>query len=68
MRIWMAAASLALWAVSTQPDGLAGFDALFWHDALGWLQPGLATPAAGEIPAGLAPAPLQRELIGHAAG
>lgn len=66
MRIWMVAASLALWALMTQPEALAGFDGLFWHSALGWLQPDLAVP--GEMPAGLLPLPLHREAMGHAAG
>ncbi|MFC5300864.1 hypothetical protein [Azospira restricta] len=65
MRIWMAAGLavyLALSALGAQSDGLS------WHGALGWLQPGLLAPVAEEPAAGLPPAPLQRELMRHAAG
>ena len=65
MRIWMVAGLavyLALNALAGEPEGL------FWHDALGWLQPGLAAPLREEPAAGLPPAPLYRELQQHAAG
>ncbi|MBI2306259.1 MAG: hypothetical protein HYU78_03060 [Rhodocyclales bacterium] len=41
MRIWLAAASFALWGVSAQQDGLERAEAGFWYAALGWLQPGI---------------------------
>lgn len=66
MRMWMALAGLALWALMAQSEAPARFDGLSWFGAFGWLQPAFA-PAAADAPA-LAPVSSYREAAGHVPG
>lgn len=52
MRIWLVAASFALWSLSAQQEHRPRFEAGFWHAAFGWLQPGGAMPGDGGTPDG----------------
>lgn len=48
MRIWLVAASFALWSLSAQQELRPHFEAGFWYAAFGWLQPGGAMLGIGD--------------------